>query len=301
MAHHMGRRTLPAYASRFSRRDFTQPQLFTILVLRQFHKTDYRGMVAILADNATLCDDLDLTKVPHFTTLQKAERKLLKDRHVADLLARTIALFFDLREASGRDAPAEAQCVEQVAADSSGFELDHASRYFTRRKRKPRKHKGETCPKRVTYRRFAKLGIVVCCATHLILSIHRGMGPRPDTDELLPLINHFVPNVLPEQPLADAGYDSEQNHRLLREDLSIHSLIPATIGRPTQRLPTGKYRYEMQTAFDDQAYGQRWQSETGFFMIKRHQGQSLNARTRWPRHREMGLMALTHNIRILQA
>jgi len=298
VAYYLGQRTLPAYASRFSRRDFTQPQLFAILVLRQFHKTDYRGIVAILADNPTLCSDLELTKVPHFTTLQKTERKLLKDRHVADLLAQSAALLFDLDEADDDNMLAEAQCVEQVAADSSGFELDRASRYFTRRRRKPRKNKGETAPKRVTYRRFAKLGIVVCCATHLILSIHRGTGPRPDTDELLPLMNHFVPNVLPEQLLADAGYDSEKNHRLLREHLSIDSLIPATSGRPTDRLPKGKYRCQMQTAFDDEAYGQRWQSETSFFMMKRHQGPSLKARQRWTRHREMGLMALTHNIMI---
>ena len=150
----------------------------------------------------------------------------------------------------------------------------------------------------MTYRRFAKLGIVVCCATHLILSIHRGMGPRPDTDELLALMNHFVPHAVPEQLLADAGYDSEDNHRLLREYLSIDSVIPATSGRPSNKLPTGKYRYLMQTAFNDEVYGQRWQAETSFFMIKRHQGQSLKARQRWSRRRELGLMAITHNIMI---
>ena len=303
MAYHIGQRTLPAYASRFSRRDYTLPQLFTLLVLRQFHKTDYRGIVAIMADHPTLCKDLGLTKVPHFTTLQKAERKLLTDAHVAALLAQTVALFFGLAPGSASDdgTPPEAQRVEQVAADATGFELDRASRYFTRRKRKPRPNKGETTPKRVTYRRFAKLGIVVCCATHLILSIHRGMGPRPDTDELWPLMSHFVPNAVPRQLLADAGYDSEENHRMLREYLSIDSLIPAKIGRPTDKLPTGKYRYQMQTAFDEEAYGQRWQSETGIFMIKRHQGESLKARQRWSRHRELGLMALTNNIMIPHA
>ena len=37
------------YSSRFSRRDFTQHQHFAILVLRQFLRTDYRGIVQVLA------------------------------------------------------------------------------------------------------------------------------------------------------------------------------------------------------------------------------------------------------------
>lgn len=301
MAYHVGQEVLPTYASRFSRKDFTLAQLFAMLVLRQFHKTDYRGIVDILKDHPTLCKDLELKKVPHFTTIQKVECKLLKDRHVSAMLAETIALFFDLEESSGKKKPAEAQRIVQAAADSSGFDLDRASRYFTQRKQKPRENKGEKKHRRVTYRRFGKLGIVVCCATHMILSIHRGLGPRPDTDELLPLMNHFVPNAVPDQLLADAGYDSEGNHELLREVLSIDSQIPAKIGRPTDKLPTGKYRYLMQTQLDYESYGQRWQAETSFFMIKRHQGPALKARTLWTRHREMGLIALTHNIMIAHA
>jgi len=41
---------LPEYGSRFSRRDYTQPQLFALLVLRQFLRTGYRGVVALVAE-----------------------------------------------------------------------------------------------------------------------------------------------------------------------------------------------------------------------------------------------------------
>ena len=55
---------LPAYASRFSRKDFTLPQLFAILVLRKFWKTDHRGAVAGLAPvrrgDAAGCDQREL-------------------------------------------------------------------------------------------------------------------------------------------------------------------------------------------------------------------------------------------------
>src|SRR3712207_9275984 len=46
----VGRAALPAYGSRFSRHDCTQPQLFALLVLKQFLRTDYRGLVALVAE-----------------------------------------------------------------------------------------------------------------------------------------------------------------------------------------------------------------------------------------------------------
>jgi hypothetical protein len=67
--------------------DFTLPQLFAILVLRQFTRNDYRGIVAMHIDWPTLCSDMQLAKVPHFTTLHKAERRLLCDALIRRLLA----------------------------------------------------------------------------------------------------------------------------------------------------------------------------------------------------------------------
>lgn len=69
---------LPAYASRTSRHDFTQAQLFAILALKTFLKTDYRGVVAFVADFPELQNDLGLTKVPHYSTLCYAEQRLLQ-------------------------------------------------------------------------------------------------------------------------------------------------------------------------------------------------------------------------------
>jgi len=74
----VGQSGLPRYSSRFSRRDFTQPQLFAILALRQFFKTDYRGIVQLLADLSDLRKALQLKKVPHYSTLCYAEGRLLK-------------------------------------------------------------------------------------------------------------------------------------------------------------------------------------------------------------------------------
>jgi hypothetical protein len=69
---------LPAYSSARSRKDFTQHQLFAILALKTFFKTDYRGVVQLLKDFADLQRDLKLTKVPHYSTLCYAAQRLLK-------------------------------------------------------------------------------------------------------------------------------------------------------------------------------------------------------------------------------
>ena len=69
---------LPAYSSKFSRKDFTQHQLFACLALKTFFKTDYRGVARLLADFAELREELGLAKVPHYSTLCYAAGRLKK-------------------------------------------------------------------------------------------------------------------------------------------------------------------------------------------------------------------------------
>ena len=71
------RRALPAYSHRNSPKTFTQHQLFACLVLKNFLKADYRGVVAHLRDAPSLAEAIGLEQVPHFTTLQKAAKRLL--------------------------------------------------------------------------------------------------------------------------------------------------------------------------------------------------------------------------------
>jgi hypothetical protein len=74
----VAREALPAYTCRTSRKDYTQHQLFAILALKTFLKTDYRGVAAVLADFPELRADLGLARVPHYSTLAYAEKRLLQ-------------------------------------------------------------------------------------------------------------------------------------------------------------------------------------------------------------------------------
>ena len=70
--------------------------------------------------------------------------------------------------------------------------------------------------------------------------------------------------VYPKQVSADAGYSSEENHELCRDEFDIQSLMPSTNGRPTDKEPSGRYRRAMKRYLHLSNDGQRWQVETGF-------------------------------------
>ena len=272
---------MPAYAHRFSPKTYTQHQLFACLVLKALFRTDYRGITAMLEEMPGLCRTLGLRRVPHFTTLQKACRRMLLSATANRLLGATV------RKA--------ARHVKLAAVDSSGFESRHISRYFVRRRsREP------GLWQTTTYTRFPKLGIVCDCSNHLILSTLLARGPSPDVNQLRQTLKPATRRVSIGTLVADAGYDSESNHVFGREACGIRTIIPPKAGRPSARGPTGRYRREMAERFDKATYGQRWQVETVFSMIKHNLGSALHGRTYWSQSRDMMLLVLTHNIMILR-
>ncbi|MFO0264205.1 MAG: hypothetical protein ACK53V_21465, partial [Planctomycetota bacterium] len=64
--------------------------LFACLVLKTSLGLDYRGLEGLLDDSADLCQLIGLESVPHYTTFQKASRKLLTNSLVQSLLDETV-------------------------------------------------------------------------------------------------------------------------------------------------------------------------------------------------------------------
>ena len=73
-------KAIPIYSSTRSRKDFTMRQHLAMASVRQFLKLDYRGFTMLLEEFSELRDALGLKKVPHYTTIQKAEQRLKKGR-----------------------------------------------------------------------------------------------------------------------------------------------------------------------------------------------------------------------------
>jgi hypothetical protein len=278
---------LRPYAHKFSPKLYTQPQLFVCLVLKTFFKTDYRGLTALLRDDRDLRRTIGLRGVPHFTTLQKASRRLLRLPRARRLLGATI------RRQLGR------RCrVRRAAFDSTGLDCGHRSSSYVRRRCATSKKW-----QRVAYRRYAKLELAVDTVNHVVLACLAGRGPRPDTDRFVPLLKATLRQVRLDAALADAGYDSEPNHQYARDAKGVRSFMPATIGRPTTKLPSGRYRRRMKQRLNKHygRYGQRWQVECTNSMIKRRLTTTVHARSYWAQCRELLLIVLTYQCMLVRS
>jgi hypothetical protein len=124
-------------------------------------------------------------------------------------------------------------------------------------------------------------------------------GPYPDFGSFRPVMLGAVSRTRIAAVAADMGFDSEAIHAFSRGELGVRTLIPPGHGRPTDKPPTGYWRRMMHYHLKQSRYGQRWQSETIFSMIKRLLGEVCNARSYWRRCRALMLKVLTHNAMIL--
>ena len=285
VAYVIAQRSVPAYSNRKSPHKFTQPQLITILVLKEFFRTDYRGITDILTDAADLRDAFDLTVVPHYTTIQKAAHRLTKKDTLDRLTKRILS--------TAQRAGSLKSRVALAAVDSTGFESHHTSAYFIRRRAKGMLEQSTT-----QYTRFPKIGILADCASYFALAGIPSYGPRPDVIHWKDAIREAEKRATIATLVADAGYDGEPSHRFAREEHGIRSIIPNRVGRPTTKLPTGKYRRIMATRFPKVLYGQRWQIETINSIIKRRLDSFLRARSYWTQMREMMLRLFTYNVMV---
>lgn len=287
MALRAARDALPDYARVKSPRKFTQPQLLACLIVKEFAGKDYRGIHVMLDEWSDLRTVLGLTKVPHFTTLCQAAKRLLRKPVVEAVQTATLALC--------RKAKLLKRRTKLGAIDSTGMETRHASAYYTRR---CKRHKGH-------YKhRYPKLSAVCDTANHLILGIVIDRGPKPDAIEDEQTLRAALGHQPIDTLLGDSGYESERFHSVCRRDLGIRSIIPTTIrGRPRldgqPRPVNGHYRRLMQKRFPKKTFGQRWQIETVFSMFKRNLGASLRARHYHSQSREIRARILTHNLSIL--
>jgi hypothetical protein len=113
------RQAVPLYSSKYSRKDFTLWQHIALLALMQRIRKSYREYVNdYLTTTERLLDVLGLSKIPHFTTIEKF---LL--RVPGALLEGVVGGFLGLTRIRW----------QVFSPDSSGFSPHHASHYYVLR------------------------------------------------------------------------------------------------------------------------------------------------------------------------
>ena len=253
-----------------------------LLVIRQYEGKSYRLFVDWLVEAYYLRMVLQLSHIPHFTTLQK-----FTERISGTILEKIISSFIIFTNIG--------QLL--VGIDSSGFKATHASQYYTERAKLRR-------------RKYIKLSLAAEVLQQIICTIKIRRAPtRHDNIDFGPLITK-TSEILPlSVVIGDKAYDSEVNHILVREILHALSVIPARYEHVPIRNTHGKYRklmkhgyskllYRklMKHGYSKLLYSQRNKDETIISVIKRLFGEHITSRLVKTQNRELSFRCIAYNI-----
>ena len=148
---------------------------------------------------------------------------------------------------------------------------------------------------RTRTRRFLKLTIGTELRTQLVTAIKLRRGPANDNRDFEPVVRkgHSVKPI--RVGIGDKGYDNEDNHELLRDELGAMSIIPARYQDVPIWRTRGRYRKEMKRGYSKKVYHQRSKDETVFSVVKRTMGDEVRSVGVKAQNNEMRLKIIAYN------
>jgi hypothetical protein len=265
---------LPRYRTRFSKHQFTQPQLLAILCLMRYEDWTFREAEVRLREHGELRRALGLQQVPDHTTMCRFLFRLPEE-----------AIGRALAEAARRFPRRRRRA--HVAVDATGLSSGAISNFFVRRMHHHTK-------KPLPWRHWLKWLVVADLDHQLLLAQAARRGPWNDCAHLPALVGsaHQVTPV--GLVLADAEFDSERNHTYIRQRLKARSIIPARRGKRTWRIHG--VRAEMRRDFPQRQYARRSLVESVFSSAKRKLSARAPGRTLFTQRRQALLLGLAFNL-----
>jgi hypothetical protein len=275
------REVLPAYGNKFSKHTFTQPQLMTILCLMRFEDWTFREAEVRLAEHSDLRRALELERVPDHTTLYRFMRRVT-DETLDEVLVAVASRLTPRHRGRKRKKAV-------VAVDATGLAPGAISTFFINR----RTDRGEG----LAWRHWCKWTVVVDVLRRCVLAQAARQGPYNDCATLRPLVSaaHAVTPI--GLVLADAEFDSERNHRHVRDVIGADSIIPAKRGKGDWKIKG--IRAQMRRRFPHKRYSQRTQVESVFSVVRRKLSAKAPGRSTKTQCRQAMLLGLAYNIYLL--
>jgi Transposase domain (DUF772)/Transposase DDE domain len=194
---------LPPYRTRFSKHQFTQPQLLAVLCLMRYEDWTFREAEVRLGEHRELRQTLGLASVPDFTTLYRFLKRL-DDQTIDRAVGETVRRLRRMRRKGGRRA--------RVAVDATGLAQGAVSTFFVRRLH----HHGQNP---LPWRHWLKWVVVADLDQQFLLSQTARRGPWNDCANLPAVIEAASEQTRIGLVLADAEFDSERNHTYIRRNL----------------------------------------------------------------------------------
>ena len=274
----VSRAVLPRYRTRFSKHQFTQPQLLAILCLMRYEDWTFREAEVRLGEHRELRQTLGLSSVPDFTTLYRFLKRL-DDVTIDRAVGETVRRLRGTRRKGRRRA--------RVAVDAMGLAQGAVSTFFVRRMH----HHGQ---KPLPWRHWLKWVVVADLDQQFLLSQMARRGPWNDCANLPAVVAAASEQTRIGLVLADAEFDSERNHTYIRRDLGALSVIPAKRGKKSWRIHG--VRAEMRRAFPRKLYRRRALVESIFSSVKRKLSARAPGRSLRMQTRQALLLGLSFNL-----
>ena len=282
------RARIPLRFSQFSNHIYSNHIHLVLHLLRVQCQMSYERFFDWIENFTGLWQTLELTRIPHFTTLQKFVGRCPKRYLDAFIVVSGI-----LDTGPGRI----------TAIDSTGFSLTNASYHYsvvikTRVYEQYGKRKRGRPRTRRPVRRYLKVTFIVDTDTQSIYVVTVRRGPDSDSKDFIPSYRKImnIPDLDVSEILADKGYDAEANHRFAHDEMGAKSIIPARRNRSPEYKTKGKFRKKMRKDFDLERYRQRNIVETVNSVIKRKMGGCVRARNVMNQNREVMFMAIAYNV-----
>ncbi|NQU79028.1 transposase [Candidatus Woesearchaeota archaeon] len=240
---------MPLFASKHSKKTFTNHQLFKLLVVKTFERKDYRGFEEYLK-TSIVPEYLGIDRIPHFTTLQKfAQRQNIQN------LEKVLLKFVELTPKK----------MKNGGFDATGLRISHASEHYEKRIERPVKKKD-----------FLKANFFFDLENLLILAVKMRKKKRNDIVDMKPLWNK-IKHLDFKNVFGDKAYDAEWFHELIFGSGKKSKIHLKNEDVPIHRTK-GTFRKKMKRMLTNKKKGKRSLVECIISILKRVFGDILTSR-----------------------
>jgi len=273
------------YSHKFSKKMYGNWTHIVLLALKQEFDKSYRALKDILDVCTEVLDLLGIKQAPHFTTLQKAAKRL-RVQFLEKIMSGFILLTMSLSI--------------RTSIDATGFQLTRASSYYTNVLKKDKK-------KRRKIKKHMKLSAFVDLDHQLIISQKIRRGPAHDSPD-------FEPTIIKGKKVldkackkvksvdGDKGYDKEENHKLVVEELEAEDRIRVKYKDVPIHRTKGEYRKKAKRRIKKLRANYRSKNETIFSVIKRISSSMIRSINVGMQNKEMVFKEIAYNAgRLIQS